>query len=134
MSALTAYQALLVEFQPRPLRSASAYKKALGQVEQLLKKPRLSNAERDLVETLSTLIEQYEAIDYPTPDVPPTRLLAHLLEAGGVTQAEVCRATGIARSNLSAVLAGRRAISKGNALKLASYFGLPAHVFLEEGA
>jgi HTH-type transcriptional regulator/antitoxin HigA len=131
MAALTAYQALLVEYQPRPIRSASAYKKALRQVERLMKKPKLSSEERDLVETLSTFLEQYEMMEHPTPKVSPARLLAHLIESKGVTQAAVCRATGIAKSNLSAILADQREISKGNAMKLARYFGLPAGLFLE---
>jgi len=132
MSAMSAYQSLLVEYEPRPIRSRRSYLKSLSQVAGLMKKGRLSSAERDIVDTLATFIEQYEALDYPTPHVPPARILAHLIASKQVTQADVSRATGIARSNLSAVVAGRREPSRANALKLAGYFGVSASVFLTE--
>lgn len=130
--SLTKYQSLLVEYQPRPIRSEAAYRRALRQVETLMKKPRLTAAERDIVEALSILIEQYEAARQPTPQVPPDRVLAHLIESKGVTQAQISRGTGIPKSNLSAILAGRRAVSKTSAVTLGRYFGLPAEVFLSD--
>ena len=69
----------------------------------------------------------------PTPDVPPRRMLAHLIESKGATAADVSRATGIHRSTLSAVLAGRREISKANVAKLSRYFGVSPAVFFGLG-
>jgi HTH-type transcriptional regulator/antitoxin HigA len=130
MAELTAYQSLLVEFEPRPIHSHSAYKRALRRVERLMKKPALTSAERDIVEAMSIFIEQFESVDYPTPTVLPHNLLAHLIEAKGVSQAEVSRVTGIARSNLSAILSGHRQISKAAAVKLGAYFGVSPALFL----
>ena len=60
MSTLTSYQSLLLDYEPRPIRSEAAYRKALRHVEKLMR-PRLSRAESELVEVLATLIEQYES-------------------------------------------------------------------------
>ena len=127
---MTAYQSLLQEYTPRPIRSERAYRKALRQVEQLMEQPVLSRAESELLEMLATLIEHYESEQYPTPATSPSRMLAHLIEAKEVSQADVASATGIPRSTLSAVLAQRRQVSKANISKLADYFGVSPLVFL----
>jgi transcriptional regulator with XRE-family HTH domain len=57
-------------------------------------------------------------------------LLEHLLEAKGVTQAAVARATGIAESRLSEVLRGKRELTRAQITKLAAYFYVGPAVFL----
>src|SRR5437868_935384 len=115
MAAMTGYENLLLDVRPRPIRSRAAYQEALRQVERLMSKPRLARAESEMVELLSLLIEQYEAIEYPTPESSPAEVLAHLLEVRGITKAQLARDTGIPRSVITNVLSGRRAISKTNA-------------------
>src|SRR5258708_39531323 len=130
MASLTDYQSLLLDYEPRPIRSDVAYRKALQRMEKLMR-PHLSRAESELAELLATLIEQCESREYPTPKAPPREMLAHLMEARGVAQAAVARATGIARSTLSAVLAGRRALSTSNIATLAAYFHVSPSAFME---
>jgi HTH-type transcriptional regulator/antitoxin HigA len=127
---MTAYRQLLQQYVPRPIRTERIYRKTLKAVEELMKRPGLSRAEEELLEVLVALVEQYESIEYPTPSNPPHRMLAHLIESKGVSQAEVAVVTGIPRSTLSAVLAGRRGISKANVVKLARYFGVSPSVFI----
>src|SRR5436190_811348 len=93
MSAtLSPYQALLVEFVPRPIRSDREYKKSLRQIERLMTaKP--TREQGELIDVLATLIEQYEAADHPTPKLPPRELIAHYLENRGLTRAELARKT-----------------------------------------
>jgi HTH-type transcriptional regulator / antitoxin HigA len=131
MSTMTAYQSLLLDYEPRPIRSEAAYRKALRQVEKLMR-PHLSRAESELVEVLATLIEQYESRELPTPKSPPRDMLAHLIEVRGVRQADVARATGIPRSTLSAVLAGRRALSTASIARLSAYFHVSPSAFMAE--
>ncbi|MHB8901582.1 MAG: helix-turn-helix domain-containing protein [Thermoguttaceae bacterium] len=47
-------------------------------------------------------------------------MLRHLMEAKGVTQADVHRGTGLAKSSTSEVLAGRKAFSRRMIRTLAS--------------
>lgn len=133
MATMTPYQSLLVDFTPRPIRNRRTYNATLRQLDRLMNKPRLTRPEQDMLDLLAVLIEQYESAEYPTPSVPPDRMLAHLIEAKGVRAADVAKATGIHRSTLSAVLAGRRSLSKGNVVKLAEYFGVSPAVFLDDG-
>jgi HTH-type transcriptional regulator/antitoxin HigA len=123
MRALTSYQSLLLDYESRPIRSEAAYRKALRHVEKLMR-PRLSRDESELVEVLATLIEQYESREHPTPKSPPREMLAHLMEARGAAQAAVARATGIPRSTLSAVLAGRRKVLNASQALFAQFLGV----------
>ena len=131
MTSATAYENLLLDVCPRPIRSRTAYHRALRHVERLMNKPHLSPPESEMVDLLSLLIEQYEAVEYPTPECSPAEILQHLLEARGITKAQLARDTGIPRSVITNVLAGRRAISKTNAVKLASYFNVSLHLFIQ---
>lgn len=129
MAGATAYQGLLRKYTPRLIRNEREYKRALRHVDDLMKRSRRSRAEGELLDLMAHLIAQYEESIDPTPDVPPRRILAHLIESRGATAADVSRATGIHRSTLSAVLAGRREISKANVAKLSRYFGVSPVVF-----
>jgi HTH-type transcriptional regulator/antitoxin HigA len=133
MATLTDYQSLLLDYEPRPIRSEAAYRKALRRLEGLIR-PNLSRAESELVEVLATLIEQYESREYPTPKAPPREMLAHLIDARGSTQATVANATRIPRSTLSAVLAGQRKLSTANIAALSAYFHVSPSAFMEAPA
>lgn len=126
---MTTYQSLLVEYEPRPIRSESEHRRALRQIERLMSAPAGREASQ-LLELLSTLIEQYESREYPTPQNSPREMLEHYLENRGLTRAELARVTGIPRSVITNVLSGRRAVSKTTARRLAEYFGVPISHFL----
>lgn len=51
-------------------------------------------------------------------------MLRHLLDARRITQAELSRETGLAKSSLSEVLAGKRAFSRLMIRKMADFFGV----------
>ncbi len=127
---MTAYQQLLQEYVPRPIRSERAYQRTLRAVKELMGRAELTRAESELLDVLVALVEQYESIQYPTPSNPPDRMLAHLIESKGVSQAELASATGIPRATISAALAGRRAMSMESISKLAEFFGVSPSVFM----
>ena len=130
MAAITSYQGLLQKYTPRLVRNEKQHKRMLRHIERLMKRPKLSAAEDELLELMIHLVEQYEKSIDPVPDVAPERMLAHLIDVNGVSQSAVAKATGIPRSTISAVLAGRRQISKANIAKLADYFHVSPAVFL----
>jgi HTH-type transcriptional regulator/antitoxin HigA len=127
--SMTAYESLLLQYKPRPIRNAADHARALKHVERLMK-PNLGRAESELVEILSTLIEQYEASKFPTPRVPPLVRLAELISAREISQAQLSRITGIDTATISSILADRRGISKANAVKLAQAFGVSPADFI----
>jgi HTH-type transcriptional regulator/antitoxin HigA len=134
VTKLSAYDALLLEYKPRPIRNQREYRLALQRVEQLIRQygPHPPRAEGELIAVLSTLIESYEVNEYPRRKPSPAETLAHLIEAKQVTKAEVARATGIPPSTVTNVLSGRRQISKENVTKLARYFCVDPGVFLPD--
>ncbi len=129
---LSTYDSLLLEFKPRPIRNERDHARALRQIDTImLRGPKLPRAESELVEVLATLIENYELAIHPTPQVSPADRLAHLIDARGITNAEVAAATGIPRSTITNVIAGRRKLSTANVARLANYFDVPAGDFIE---
>jgi HTH-type transcriptional regulator/antitoxin HigA len=127
----SAYQELLVDFVPRPISSEAQYRRVMKQIDALMKKRRPTRAEEDLLELLSTVVVGYEAKAHPAPHVSPAQMLEHLIEASGVTKAQIARDTGIAQSTLTNVIRGRRGISKVNAGRLAKYFHVAPTAFIE---
>jgi len=123
------YLKLNADFPLRPIYTKRRLTAALKRVDTLLAKSRLTNNEKDYLRVLSDIIERYEAEEYPTSPVSDAEMLKHLVEAKGVSHATVAKATGIAASTLSAVLSGKRNLTRNHISKLAHYFNVPVSVF-----
>ncbi len=128
--ATASYFELLCQAQPEIISDDRAHQRALRTVDMLMKKSRLTKAEGKLLDLLAKLVDDYEETIYPTPDVPPARILRHLIDAKQTTQAELARQTGVSRSTISEVLKGKRSISVENAFRLAKYFHVEPTLFL----
>jgi HTH-type transcriptional regulator/antitoxin HigA len=127
----TTYEDLLQEIVPRPISSDRAYRRALRQIEHLMRKRKKTRAEDDMIELLATLIEQYEIRHgYADPVLSPRDRLAGLLEAHQMTLTHLSCATNVSRSAITSVLSGKRTISKTHAQRLAKYFGVPIEELL----
>ena len=129
-STTNTYTDLLVRYVPRVIRSERAHGRALGKIDALMAIARPSKAQQGILDLLVETVERYEEQTLPTPDLSSSELLAHLIDVREITQAELARATSICRSSVSDMLAGRRQISKANAVKLADYFGVDAALFI----
>ena len=86
--AQTPYERLLLEFAPRTIRRQAQYERVLRQVDRLMRSPKLTRAEDDLLELLASLVTQYGQTRFPAPDVTPGEMITHLIESRGVTKAE----------------------------------------------
>lgn len=127
----TTYVELLQEFVPRPISSEQAYREALKNVEQLMRKPAKTRAEDDMLELFATLVEQYEIRKgYATPVISARDRLKGLMEAHQLTQTELSRRSNVPRSTINEVLSGKRNISKANAARLARFFGVSIEEFI----
>jgi len=100
-------------------------------------KDKLSSAESNYLEVLEILIMDYEAKSpriqamlAEARAIPPQRILQSILEESGMSQSQLAREIGCHQENISAFLAGKRGLSKVNAVKLAKYFCLSADFFL----
>ncbi len=128
--ARTPYERLLLEFAPRAVRSRTQYQRVLRQVDGLIRKPKLTRAEDDLLELLASLVAQYEQTRFPAPDVTPAAMLAHLLEARAASVEDVAAATAITKRTLAKFLDGSQPIDTTSRAQLAKFFHVTADLFL----
>jgi len=80
------------------------------------------------LDALSDLVMVYEDERPPILPSSDADLPRHFLEAKGVTQADLCRATGVAKSTVSEVLNGKRPFSRLMIRKLANYFQVDPNI------
>jgi HTH-type transcriptional regulator / antitoxin HigA len=78
---------------------------------------------------LGDLIEQYESEAHPIAPISDVEMLHHLIEAKGVSQTQVSKATGIADSTISEVLKGKRSLNRHHIGILSRYFRVLPDVF-----
>ncbi len=116
------YLELVMEFPLTSLKSQKQLHDAQAVVDELLAKGKLTVGEETYLDTLGDLVAAYEDVHYTIAPASDADMLRHLMEAKGVTQAELHRDTGLAKSSISEVLAGRKAFSRQMIHKLADYF------------
>ncbi|MBY0271018.1 MAG: helix-turn-helix domain-containing protein [Burkholderiales bacterium] len=124
------YQALAKLVPLKAITRENDYRKAVAALEALLDAGGADERHplAGLVEALGEVIESYEARAHKLPASTPNEALAFLMEQHGLKQADL---TNLApQSTISAVLAGKRAISKQLAIKLAARFGVSTAVFV----
>jgi HTH-type transcriptional regulator / antitoxin HigA len=116
-----------------PIKSADAHRRAVVLANKLLEKKaetgKLSRGESGYLSVLIELLADYEKAKFPRKRVGDGEMLAHLIEAKDVTQVQVERDTGIASPTLSAVIAGRRRLTRDQIGKLSAYFGVKPTAF-----
>ena len=93
-------------------------------------KTTLEVAEADYLAVMSDLVERYKEETHSIAPASDAEMLRHLLGAKGVTQVAVARETGIIESTISAVLAGKRHLTREHIDKLSRYFEVSPSVFV----
>jgi HTH-type transcriptional regulator/antitoxin HigA len=121
---------LVEQFPLRPIRSASDLAKATAVAGRLAVNRRLTRDEQDYLDVLSDLIERYEDEHHRIEPRSGSELLAFLLQENGLSQAQLARETGIAKSTLCAVLNGKLALSVAHVTALGRRFRLEPGAFL----
>ncbi len=126
------YLALIRRFPLRPIRTDAELERAIAVVDSLTDRDRLDPAESDYLDVLSDQVERYEEEHHPIEPASDAAMLEHLLDSKSVTQLAVGDATGIANSTLSAVLGGKRRLTREHIARLARYFQVDPTVFAFE--
>lgn len=124
------YLDLVRAFPLRPIRSDEELDRAIATVNSLIDRDDLDPGEDDYLDVLSDLVEKYETEHHPIPAVSEADMLRHLIEARDVTQAQLAADTGIAESTVSAILSGKRGLSRNHVVALARYFKVSPAVFI----
>jgi len=124
------YLALIRRFPLKPIRSARQLAEAHGIVNVLMDRNGLTVEERDYLQVLSQLVEEYEEGRFPMDAVSGSEMLAHLIETKGMTQVRLAKETGIAESTISEIIAGKRDLGLSHIRKLSEYFKVDPGLFI----
>ena len=132
MSALTvspAYTALLAKFPPRVIRSDQQNEEYLATLYELEQRhDAWSEAERELADLLTLLIEDCEEKNYQMPKASPLEVMAFLMEQHGLKQKDLADVFGTP-SIVSEVLSGKRELGKEHIRRLSERFHVSPEVF-----
>ena len=116
------YLPLVLRFPLTSIRSEEHLVAAQNVIDEVLSKGELDEGEQWYLDGLSDLVADYEDQHHAIEPASDADMLRHLLEARGVTQAQLHRETGIAKSTISEILAGRKPFTRQIIRKLADYF------------
>ena len=122
------YLASIRSFPLTSIRSEDEFEAAQKIMDRLLANERLSAGVVMYLDALSDLVGSYEDQHYPITPASDAAMLRHLMEAKGITQAELHRGTGIAKSTISEVLAGKKPFSRQMIRTLAEFFDVDARM------
>ena len=99
-------------------------------MDKLLARGRPDNGEEMYLDALSDLVAAYEDEHYAIEPASDADMLRHLMEAKGVTQAQLSREAAIAKSTISEILAGKKPFSRQIIRKLADYFNVDVSILV----
>ncbi len=122
------YLELVMAFPLASIKSEDHLHAAQKAIDRLLAKRTLDYGEETYLETLSDLVAAYEDEHHAIPPASDADMLRHLLQAKGITQTQLSRGAGIAKSTISEVLAGKKPFSRQMIRKLADYFRVDVSV------
>jgi HTH-type transcriptional regulator / antitoxin HigA len=127
------YLDLVRQFPLLGIRTARDHAAALKMANELLKKKAsggaLDQGESGYLGVLLQLIETYEKQTFPRRRCGDGEMLEHLIESRGISQAELQRRTGVAAPTISAVIAGRRRLTRQQIGKISAYFKVAPTAF-----
>ncbi|MBX3414919.1 MAG: hypothetical protein KF708_19700 [Pirellulales bacterium] len=128
-AALDTYLALCREFPLASIRNDRHLSSASKVLNGLLARPKLDAGSREYLDALSDLIELYEDEHVKFEEPSDAEMLRFLMESKGVNQGGLVSDTGIGRSTISEVLAGKRPLTRKNVAILSKYFGVGQGTF-----
>jgi len=122
------YLELVLQFPLSSIRLGEHLDEAQKVMDRLLAKEELDDGEELYLDALSDLVGVYEDEHHSIEPASDADMLRHLLEAKGVTQAQLSQKSGIAKSTISEVLAGKKPFSRQMIRKLADFFQVDVSV------
>ncbi len=122
------YLELVLAFPLASIRSEAHLDAAQTVMDRLLASGDLDEGEEVYLDALSDLVAAYEDEHHAIEPASDADMLRHLLDARGVTQAQLSRDTSIPKSTISEVLAGKKRFSRQMIRRFASYFKVDVSV------
>ena len=122
------YLELVRTFPLASIKSEEHLEEAQKVMERLLAKGELGEPEEMYLDALSDLVAAYEDEHHEIKPASDADMLRHLMEAKGITQAQLSKEAAIPKSTISEVLAGKKPFSRQMIRKLADYFNVDVSV------
>lgn len=119
------------KFPLESIRDDAHLWEAIAVVDALLRE-NLDDGGESYLDALTDLVETYEKKHVHIPDASESDVLRVLMAANGLTQEGLATEVGISQSTISAVLTGKRSLTKKQIVKLAGRFAVPPSVFLPD--
>lgn len=116
---------------PRPITSEDQLERYTTALLELQHRQHLSRKERELTGLLTVLIEAFEEEHYPIADASPVEVLSELMAANNLRQKDVARILDRPESTVSALLSGKRPLTREHIEKLSKRFAVSPAVFFE---
>jgi HTH-type transcriptional regulator/antitoxin HigA len=123
-----AYGELLAAILPGVIRTDRENERLIAEMERIDSLPHATPEQEALSELITLLVEEYER-RYDIGHAEPIDALKHLMEDRGLRQRDLIPVFG-SSSVASDVLNGKREISKEHARRLATFFSVPASLFI----
>ncbi|PSB53085.1 transcriptional regulator [filamentous cyanobacterium Phorm 6] len=123
------YTDLLVRYQPKPIATGAENDAAIALACELEHRPARSLEEELFLELLITLIEKFEAENYPIPKGDSASMLRHLMDARDLDKADLILVLGT-QTEVDKIIVGERDLEIDEARKLADFFRVDISLFL----
>lgn len=127
----TKYARLLARVRPAPITSEEENERAIEAISKLIRKGEENRTpeEEVLLSLLVLLVQDFEERHYRMDEPSPREMLLFCMEQHNLRQKDLVPLLG-SRSTVSAVVNGKRGISKTQAKRLAERFHCPADLFI----
>ncbi|MBX3420032.1 MAG: helix-turn-helix transcriptional regulator [Pirellulaceae bacterium] len=122
------YLELVSEFPLASIKSDQHLSEAQKVIDFLLARGTLNGGEETYLDALSDLVGVYEDDQHAIQPASDAEMLQHLLDAKGITQAQLSRDTNLPKSTISEILKGKKRFSRQVLRKLADYFQVDVSV------
>jgi HTH-type transcriptional regulator / antitoxin HigA len=130
MSPVMEYKQLIAEVPPKIIHTEKENRYYLAKLEELNDRwTELTQAERDLYDTLGVLIEDFEKKTYKIRAATPIEVIKELMAANALKQKDLIGVFETA-SVVSEVLKGKRALTTEHIRRLGKRFNISAAIFL----
>ena len=122
------YLELVLQFPLASIKSDEHLEAAQEVMDRLLVKSELDDGEEMYLDALSDLVAAYEDEHHAIAPASDADMLRHLMDAKNVTQAQLSRETGVAKSTISEVLGKKKSFSRQMIRRFAEYFRVDVSV------
>src|SRR5512141_1797291 len=113
----------------KPIRSEEDYQAALNEIEVLIDS-QPGTPEGDRMDVLATLVEVYEARNFPIPEPDdPVQVLEYYMESRGLSRSDLIAYLG-SKERVSEVLNRKRGLSLEMIRRLHNGIGIPADLLV----